>query len=86
MDATRGRGAGEATVKLYRQCELVNGDKRRVAFIPNEKAKAGKILRIGDEDGWRVAKTYDVLSEEDLELQHLALKGWQSVLPDRKGK
>jgi hypothetical protein len=50
------------------------GDER-LPWIPNEKAKVGKILRIGDEDGWRLAKIYDVLSEEDLELQHLALRG-----------
>lgn len=38
----------------YRQCELSKGPSREVAWIPEQFAVAGKVLRIGDDDGWRV--------------------------------
>ncbi len=46
----------------YRQCSLSKGTAQQVAFIPAEFARAGKYLRIGDENGWHVDAVYSVAS------------------------
>jgi hypothetical protein len=53
----------------YKQCELSNGTRRQVAWIPEKFAQTGKVLRLHDEDGWRVKSvgsvtlTGDIVSE-----------------------
>lgn len=40
----------------YKQCRLVkDGTRTQVAWIPEAFAVVGKILRLGFDDGWRVA-------------------------------
>jgi hypothetical protein len=39
---------------MYRQCSLRRGTTRQVAWVPAEFARAGRYLRIRDEDGWLV--------------------------------
>ena len=38
----------------YRQCTLTMKTVEQVAWIPEEFAIIGKILKINDQDGWRV--------------------------------
>lgn len=38
----------------YRQCELSRGKTKQTAYIPEAFAKRGQIVRLHDEDGWRV--------------------------------
>lgn len=44
----------------YFQCVLQKGSKRDVAWIPQQYALPGKILRIGHDNGWRVTKVFSV--------------------------
>ena len=37
-----------------RQCKLQNGNRHLTAWIPVKFAVRGKILRLIDDDGWRV--------------------------------
>lgn len=38
----------------YRQCWLSKGDARQVSWIPEEFAKEGGIVRLLEDDGWRI--------------------------------
>jgi hypothetical protein len=40
----------------YRQCTLKKGPTVQVAWIPEQFAKKGKYLRIGDDNGWLVVE------------------------------
>ena len=40
------------------QCLLRKGETKQVAWIPEKFAKRGKVVRLRDEDGWRVVETY----------------------------
>lgn len=42
----------------YQQCELKNGQRVQVAWIPLRFAKIGAMLRIGEEEGWMVTSAY----------------------------
>jgi hypothetical protein len=40
------------------QCLLQKGKTRQTAWIPESFAKQCKIVKLYDEDGWRVVETY----------------------------
>lgn len=48
----------------FRQCELHKGSLVRVAWIPSKFAKVGKIVRLHDDDGWRVVKVTSKMSSD----------------------
>jgi hypothetical protein len=39
---------------MYKQCTMKNGNKTTTAWIPSKYAKVNKILKIADENGWKV--------------------------------
>ncbi len=39
---------------FYKQCTMTKGETSQVAWIPEEVAKVGKFVRIGDDNGWEV--------------------------------
>lgn len=48
---------------LYLQCDLVNGVRKTVSYLPVEFAKAGKFVRLKNkdetwDDGWTVLAVY----------------------------
>lgn len=51
----------------YRQCLLAkNGKSYQLAWIPAQLAITGKILRIKEDNGWKVEKVYSSAPEEYL--------------------
>ena len=40
------------------QCLLQKGETKQMAWIPEKFAKRGKVVRLRDEDGWRVVETH----------------------------
>lgn len=42
----------------YFQCLLRKENKEQTAWIPEKYAKTGKVLRIGDDNGWTVLQIY----------------------------
>lgn len=73
---------------VYRQCMLVltsnDGSLRFVdiCWIPTDKAKVGRVLRIDDVDGWVVRATYAARSFEDLEGERYMQKHLEENLKD----
>lgn len=53
----------------YRQCELRKGPAVQVAWIPAAQAVPGKVLRLREEEGWRVTQVYAELDAKTVELQ-----------------
>lgn len=45
----------------HRQALLVKGAVRKVAWIPQKHAVVGGMVRLHDEDGWRVDAVYSVM-------------------------
>lgn len=48
---------------IFRQCELVNGNRSHVAWIPDGFAERGRVLKIKDRagvwsEGWMVQAVY----------------------------
>ena len=52
----------------HRQCLLVKNKQSKVIWIPQEKAIAGKYLKLLDEDGWLVKEVYKTLSSKEANL------------------
>ena len=48
----------------YRQCKLQKHDQFKTAFIPEQFAKKGKVIKIKYDDGWRITEIGIRLSEE----------------------
>lgn len=53
-------------MRRYRQCELRRGTTREVVWIPENFGKIGKIVRVGDDDGWTVSDVGAVRTEDYL--------------------
>jgi hypothetical protein len=74
--------------KQYRQCELSKASgsqvQRHVAFIPSDKAKPGKYLKLPSPwgDGWLVDSVGPVREIEDVDQARDNLKRFQYVLGD----
>jgi hypothetical protein len=75
--------------RMYRQCSLSRtlesgAIERHVAYIPNERAKVGKILdlKFGEElrKGWRVDEVGPCRELSDLDLAHGDHKRFEWVL------
>jgi hypothetical protein len=73
--------------KQYRQCELhknLDGGavSRHVAFIPSDKAKVGKVLKLPDPlgDGWVVDSIGPVRTFDDVDKMRDNLKRFKWVL------
>jgi hypothetical protein len=43
--------------ETHTQCSLENGNKRYTCWLPTDKAIIGKVLKIEEEDGWKVTGT-----------------------------
>jgi hypothetical protein len=52
-----------------RQCQLERGRVTQTAWIPAELAQAGRYVRIGQEDGWRVRAVYGPALPEEYVLE-----------------
>ncbi|RLF67439.1 MAG: hypothetical protein DRN26_02425 [Thermoplasmata archaeon] len=61
---------------VYRQCKLRRGKCYKYAWLPSKYAVQGKMLRICDEDGWRVEEIYDAQSEEQVKARERAYDRW----------
>lgn len=58
----------------YRQCRLQKGDHTQTSFIPEAFARLNKVLRLKDDDGWKVVEVGSRINEElvkRLERDHL---------------
>jgi hypothetical protein len=70
--------------KLYIQSELNKGNKIIIAWIPEEFAVIGKVLKIKDysrwEDGWTVVKIYGTKNLEHIELSEKTFRDFQITL------
>jgi len=53
----------------YIQCRLKKGYMIRTAWIPENKAEIGKILKIKNENGWLVTNTFSTLDRVDVKIQ-----------------
>ena len=66
----------QGQMEFYRQCALKRGSTSQVAWIPEEFARVGKVLRIKEQDGWMVLsvsptrESRDVLSDREREHIH----------------
>ena len=49
---------------MYRQCELKRGNTKMTSWIPEEFARVGKVLKLKDEDGWKVISVGDRLPDD----------------------
>ena len=47
-------------MSTHKQCNLVRGNQHYTAWIPSKKAILGKILKIENEDGWKVTSVGDM--------------------------
>jgi len=54
----------------YYQCILKNKNKTQTSWIPEKYAKVNKVLRIGDEDGWRVRQVHSHGVDEKEAMMH----------------
>ena len=61
---------------MYRQCKLRRRTRYRYAWLPDRYAVQGKVLRIRDEDGWRVEEVYDAQSEEQVKARERDYARW----------
>lgn len=57
-----------------KQCLLVRGDRRVVAWLPVKFAVAGKYVRLLEVDGWKVQRVYPAY-QENIDLPHGYLSG-----------
>ena len=51
----------------YCQCELQKDDKHMVSWIPERYAIQGRILKLKNDNGWKVMSVGVKLSAEELE-------------------
>jgi hypothetical protein len=52
---------------LYVQCQLSRGTTRRTAWLPQKFAVVNRVLKIKDEDGWRVEICGEKMEEKEPE-------------------
>ena len=52
-------------MKYFKQCQLTRGETSQVAYIYEQYAKLGKILKIKDEDGWVISRVGEMRIGED---------------------
>lgn len=58
-----------ASTDTYTQVRMTLGDSVDVVWILTKFARVGKVLRIGDEDGWVVTHVFNTTSREYLDEQ-----------------
>lgn len=68
-------------MESYTQCELRQGDKVHIAFIPTTFAKKGRVVTIDDLEGdWTVTQAYSKITREQADEQRKVTKRFQAVL------
>lgn len=64
----------------FRQCKLQKDNRVLVSWIPDKFAKIGKLLRLKEDDGWKVIEVYDSMSEDRVKAYSRAYKVWASKI------
>ena len=70
------QGVGQAREEIggvmtfYRQCGLSKGSLRQVSWIPEQFATEGRIVRLLEDDGWRVDSVGESRKSDDFVRAH----------------
>jgi hypothetical protein len=68
---------------MYCQCRLAkkteSGESIQHSWIPQKYAIVGKILRLGNDNGWRVTHVWETETEEIVKARERAYKRWREV-------
>jgi hypothetical protein len=57
-----------------KQCLLIRGNRRQIAWLPVKFAVAGKFVRLHDVDGWKVSRVFHAY-QENVDVPHGYLSG-----------
>jgi len=71
------------TEAMYCQCRLVRKNPPdecvQFAWIPQKYASVGKVLRLGQEEGWLVTHIWETQPEKVVMVRERAYKRWRDV-------
>ena len=60
----------------YKQCQLIKNNSICVTWLPEKFAKSGKIIKLKNEDGWKVQAVWGIDSEENVKARERQYERW----------